>query len=69
MQTTVPVRLSPTPEQAATLRAHCQEYLSTVNVLLAALDSDVLPGGVAGAGAGVCSGAEPARLGASGHGE
>jgi putative transposase len=45
MKTTVPVRLSPTPEQAATLRAHCQEYISTVNVLVAALDSAVLPEG------------------------
>ena len=41
MQTTVPVRLYPTPQQAAMLRAHCQEYTSTVNVLVAALDSDV----------------------------
>jgi putative transposase len=45
LQTTVPVRLYPTPEQAALLRAHCQEYLSTVNVLVHALDSDVLPKG------------------------
>ena len=45
MKTTVPIRLYPTPEQAALLRAHCQEYISTVNVLVAALDSDVLPEG------------------------
>ena len=49
MQTTVPVRLYPTPDQAATLRAHCQEYIGTVNVLVAALDSDVLPDGGTGA--------------------
>lgn len=40
---TVPVRLYPTPEQAAILRAHCQEYISTVNVLVHALDSAMLP--------------------------
>ncbi|MGH2514488.1 MAG: RNA-guided endonuclease TnpB family protein, partial [Ktedonobacterales bacterium] len=45
LKTTVPVRLYPTPEQATLLRAHCQEYISTVNVLVAALDSDVLPNG------------------------
>jgi putative transposase len=44
-KTTVAVRLSPTPEQAALLRAHCQEYISTINVLVQALDSDVLPDG------------------------
>jgi hypothetical protein len=48
MKTTVPVRLYPTPDQAATLRAHCQEYIATVNVLVAALDSDVLPDGGTG---------------------
>ena len=45
VKTTVPVRLYPTPEQAAILRAHCQEYISTINVLVAALESDVLPDG------------------------
>src|SRR5579872_956306 len=45
VKTTVQVRLYPTPEQAALLRAHCQEYISTINVLVAALDSDVLPDG------------------------
>ena len=45
MKTTVPVRLYPTPEQAALLRTHCQEYISTINVLVQALDSDVLPEG------------------------
>jgi len=45
LKTTVPIRLSPTPEQAALLRAHWQEYIGTVNVLVAALDSDVLPDG------------------------
>jgi hypothetical protein len=49
LQTTVPVRLYPTPEQAALLRAHGQEYISTINVLAAALDSDVLPDGGKGA--------------------
>ena len=39
------VRLYPTPAQAAILRAHCQEYISTINVLVAAVDSDVLPDG------------------------
>jgi IS605 OrfB family transposase len=39
------VRLYPTPDQAAILRAHCQEYISTINVLVQALDSDVLPNG------------------------
>jgi len=45
MKTTVPIRLYPTPEQAALLRAHCWEYISTINVLVHALDSDVLPEG------------------------
>ena len=44
-KTTVPVRLYPTPDQATLLRAHCKEYISTVNVLVQALDSDVLPDG------------------------
>jgi IS605 OrfB family transposase len=45
LKSTVQVRLYPTPEQAVLLRTHCQEYISTVNVLVAALDSDVLPDG------------------------
>jgi putative transposase len=45
LKTTVPGRLYPTPEQAAILRAHGQEYLSPLNVLVQALDSDVLPEG------------------------
>jgi len=45
LKTTVHIRLYPTPEQAALLRAHCQEYISTVNVLVQALDSEVLPDG------------------------
>jgi putative transposase len=49
VKTTVPIRLYPTPEQAALLRAHCQEYISTVNVLVAALESEVLPDGGKGA--------------------
>ena len=43
LKTTVQVRLYPTPEQATFMRAHCQEYISTINVLVQALDSDVLP--------------------------
>ena len=43
VQTTVQVRRYPPPEQASRLRAHGQEYSSTINVLVAALDSDVLP--------------------------
>ncbi len=41
-KTTLQVRLYPTPEQARLLMAHCQEYISTVNVLVSAFDSDVL---------------------------
>ncbi len=36
------VRLYPTLEQARLLMAHCQEYISTVNVLTSALDADML---------------------------
>jgi putative transposase len=43
VKTTVQVRLYPTPEQAALLRAHCQEYISAINVLTQALDYGVLP--------------------------
>src|SRR5215472_11665930 len=45
LKTTVQVRLYPSSDQAARLRAHCQEYIGTINVLVAALDSDVLPDG------------------------
>jgi hypothetical protein len=45
LKTTVQVRLYPTPEPAAILRVHCQEYISTVNVLVSALESGVLPDG------------------------
>ena len=45
LKTTVPVRLYPTPDQVAILQAHCQEYIGTVNVLVQALDSTVLPEG------------------------
>ena len=45
-KTTVQVRLYPTPEQSCLLLAHCQEYISTVNVLVAAFESDVLTGKV-----------------------
>jgi len=43
LKTTVPVRLYPTPDQAAILRAHAQEYISSINVLVQALDRDMLP--------------------------
>jgi len=42
-KTTLQVRLYPTPEQGHLLMAHCMEYISTVNVLVAALESGVLP--------------------------
>src|SRR5262249_42955342 len=42
LKTTVSVRLYPTPDQGAILHAHGQEYINTVNVLVHALDSDVL---------------------------
>jgi len=42
MKTTVQVRLYPTPEQSRLLMAHCQEYISTVNVLVSAFDADVV---------------------------
>jgi len=45
VKTTVPVGVSPTPEQAARLRTHWQEYLRTIHVLVPALDSEVLPEG------------------------
>ena len=40
-KTTRQARLYPTPEQGRLLMAHCQEYISTVNVLVAAFDSGV----------------------------
>lgn len=49
MKTTAQVRLYPTPEQAMLLRAHGQEYISTINVLTQALDCGVLPDGGKGA--------------------
>ncbi len=45
-KTTLQVRLYPTPEQGRLLMGHCQEYISTVNILAAAYDSDVLEGRV-----------------------
>ena len=45
-KTTLQVRLYPTPEQSRLLMAHCQEYISTINVLVAAFESDVLTGKV-----------------------
>ncbi len=41
-KTTLQFHLYPTPEQARLLMAHCQEYISTVNVLVSAFDSAVL---------------------------
>lgn len=41
--TTLQIRLHPTREQVVLLRAHCAEYIETVNVLVAALDADLLP--------------------------
>ncbi|WP_201384866.1 hypothetical protein [Ktedonobacter sp. SOSP1-85] len=43
VQTTLQVRLHPTPEQSRLLMAHCQEYISAVNVLVSALDAGILP--------------------------
>ncbi|SRR6266487_210130 len=42
LQQTLQVRLYPTPEQSRLLMAHCIEYISTVNVLVSALDADML---------------------------
>ena len=42
LEHTYQLRLSPTPEQGQVLLAHCQEYISTVNVLASALDADVI---------------------------
>jgi IS605 OrfB family transposase len=43
---TLQVRLYPTPEQGQLLMAHCQEYISTINVLVQAFESAVLEGKV-----------------------
>ncbi len=43
LQNTLQVRLYPTPEQGRLLMEHCQEYISTVNVLSHALDADLIP--------------------------
>jgi putative transposase len=43
VQTTLQVRLHPTPEQTRLLLAHCIEYIRTVNVLVSALDAGILP--------------------------
>lgn len=44
-QNTVQVRLYPTQEQATLLMAHAQEYISTVNVLVQALDTGMIEDG------------------------
>ncbi|MFL5660385.1 MAG: hypothetical protein ACJ8BW_03450 [Ktedonobacteraceae bacterium] len=41
LEHTYQVRLYPTPEQGRLLMAHCQEYISTVNMLASAMDADV----------------------------
>lgn len=43
-KTTQQVRLYPTPEQGRLLMAHCQEYISTINVLTRAFESGVASG-------------------------
>ncbi len=43
MNLSLQARLYPTIEQSRLLMAHCYEYISTVNVLVAAIDSDILP--------------------------
>ena len=43
LEQTSQVRLYPTLEQGRLLMAHCQEYISTVNVLVSALDADAIP--------------------------
>ncbi|HLX41548.1 MAG TPA: transposase [Ktedonobacteraceae bacterium] len=45
LETTYQVRLYPTPEQSHLLMAHCMEYISTVNVLVQAIDADMLADG------------------------
>lgn len=45
LETTYQVRLYPTPEQAHLLMTHCLEYISTVNVLVQAIDADMLEDG------------------------
>ncbi len=42
LATTYQVRLYPTAEQSRLLMAHCMEYISTVNVLVQAIDADML---------------------------
>lgn len=41
--TTVQVRLYTTPEQSHLLMTHCQEYISTVNMLVQAQELEILP--------------------------
>ncbi len=43
LQNTLQVRLYPTPKQGRLLMSHCQEYISTVNVLSSAFDADLIP--------------------------
>jgi IS605 OrfB family transposase len=45
LETTYQVRLYPTPDQSRLLMAHCLEYISTVNVLVQAIDADMLDDG------------------------
>lgn len=43
LEQTYQIRIYPTPEQGRLLMAHCQDYISIVNVLSSALDADVSP--------------------------
>jgi len=45
LETTYQVRLYPTLAQSRLLMAHCMEYISTVNVLVQAIDADMLADG------------------------
>ncbi len=45
LETTYQVRLYPTPEQSHLLMAHCLEYISTVNVLVQAINADMVADG------------------------
>lgn len=62
MKSRVQVRLYPTPEQAVILRAHGQESISTINVWVAALESDVVPDGGKGTSTKDCSAVLPSAV-------
>jgi putative transposase len=46
LETTYQVRLYPTPEQSRLRMVHCIEYISTVNVVVQAIDADMLEDGL-----------------------